>query len=79
MNSVGFLEVEIEPVVAAAQTVEFMTGAGKAAQRFPRMLKIGGFKRADGFDSFELLEFIELIQLQHALFGKGDLIHGGSA
>lgn len=76
MQRIAAFDVEIEPMVAAAQAVERVAGAGKPAQRLARMLQIGGFERADRFDGFELLKFIELVELQKTLLGKGDLIHG---
>lgn len=70
------LDLEIETEIPRAQPVERLAAAGEAAQRLARVGEIRRADLADGLDRLHLRQLVEPVQLAHALFGKGYLIHG---
>ena len=52
-----------------------MASAIKTAEGLTRICQIGWLQTADGLDGIHLCQLVELVELAHALFGKGDLVH----
>lgn len=63
-------------MAAATQPIKRLTGTVEMAQGLARVFQIGWLQGSDRFDNFQLHKLIELVELQHALFGKCNLIHG---
>src|SRR4051812_22890156 len=69
------VHVEVEPEISRSQPVQRLPAAIEAAERFPGMGQVGWSQTADRLDRSHLRELIQLVQLQHALFGERDLKH----
>ncbi len=76
----GFaIHFEVKPKFACAQSIKRTPSAMKAPERFPRIREVRRLQIADRLDDGELREFVELVELAHALFGKVELIHRGNS
>jgi len=67
--------LEIEPVIARAQSVDFLAGTMEATQGLPRSFHVGGLERGDRLNDGKLRELIESVELAHRLGGEGNLVH----